>query len=174
MSKVITTLIVVAICLSQLASAAAPTRRLSKSTRVSYLGIGNVRAGMSLRAAERAANDKLVSMQEVSDGCTFVKPQHGPEGISFMVIDGKIARVDIENKFIATAEGARVGDSEAKIKRLYPGRVRVTQHAYIEGHYLTVIGPDGKHGFVFETDGRKVTQYRAGSRVAIRYIEGCS
>lgn len=129
---------------------------------------------MSLRAAERAANDKLVFMQEVSDGCTFVKPQHGPDGISFMVIDGKIARVDVENKFNGTSEGARVGYSEAKIKRLYAGKVRVTPHAYVEGHYLTVIAPDGRHGFVFETDGRKVTQYRAGTRVAIRYVEGCS
>ena len=129
---------------------------------------------MSLRSAARAANDRLVSVQDVSDGCTFVKPQHGPDGIIFMLIDGKIARVDVENKFTATAEGARVGDSESRIKRLYPGRVRITAHAYIEGHYLTVIAPDRKHGFVFETDGRRVTQYRAGSRVAIRYVEGCS
>ena len=173
MSKVTTLVLVVLMGLSQTASASAPGR-LNKSTRVSYFGIGNVRAGMSLRTAARAANDKLVSIHPISDGCTFVKPQQGPDGIIFMVIDGKIARVDVENKFTVTAEGARVGDSEARIKRLYPGRVRVTPHAYIEGHYLTVIAPDGKHGFVFETDGRKVTQYRAGSRVAIRYVEGCS
>jgi hypothetical protein len=129
---------------------------------------------MSLRAAERAAGDRLVHTQETSDGCTFVKPVHGPKGISFMVIDGRIARVDVENPFTVTAEGARVGDSEARIKRLYSGRVRVTRHAYIEGHYLTIIAPDRKHGIVFETDGAKVTQYRAGRLIAIRYVEGCS
>ncbi len=74
-----------------------------------------------------------------------------------MVIDGKIARVDVENKFTTTTEGAHVGDSEARIKRLYPGGLRVTPHAYIEGHYLTVTSPDGKRGYVFETDGRRVT-----------------
>ena len=94
-------------------------------------------------------------------------------GLVSWLLTGKVL-TDVENKFTATAEGARVGDSEATIKRLYPGRVRVTPHEYIEGHYLTVVSPDGKHGYVFETDGRKVTQYRAGSRVAIRYIEGCS
>jgi hypothetical protein len=149
-------------------------RRLNKDTRVTYRGIGTVRAGMSLRAAENAANDKLVPMQEESDGCTFVKPQNGPDGISFMVLDGKLARVDIENAFTTTDEGARVGDSEARIKGLYSGRVRVTPHTYVEGHYLTVIGPDQRYGIVFETDGRTVTQYRAGLLVAVRYVEGCS
>jgi hypothetical protein len=52
--------------------------------------------------------------------------------------------------------------------------VRVTPHAYTEGHYLTIIAPDRKHGIVFETDGSRVTQYRAGRLVAIRYGEGCS
>jgi hypothetical protein len=174
MTNLIITIVTASVYLSQAVSTPAPTNRLNKATRVSLFGIGNVRAGMSVRAAERAANDKLVQTQDVYGGCTFVKPQHGPDGISFMVIDGKIARVDVENKFTATAQGARVGDSETRIKRLYAGRVRVSSHAYIEGHYLTVVGPDGRHGFVFETDGRKVTQYRAGTRVAIRYVEGCS
>ena len=129
---------------------------------------------MSLHGAASIIGDRLVSTQEVSDGCTFVKPQHGPNGISFMVTDGKIARVDVENSFTKTEEGARVGDSEATIKRLYAGRVRVTPHAYVEGHYLTIVAPDRKYAIVFETDGKKVTQYRAGRRVAVRYIEGCS
>jgi hypothetical protein len=164
-----------AMCVADFVCASVPVvRRLNKETRATYRGIGSVHAGMSLRAAERAANDKLVSMQEETDGCTFVKPQNGPEGIVFMVIDGRIARVDIENTFTTTDEGARVGDSEARIKRLYRGRVRVTPHAYVEGHYLTVIGPDRRYGIVFETDGHKVTQYRAGRLAAVRYIEGCS
>jgi hypothetical protein len=176
MAKVVSISIAVgAMCMAHFLSASVSgAHRLNKDTRVTHRGIGAVRAGMSLRTAELAANDKLVSMQEVSAGCTFVKTQHGPDGISFMVIDGKIARVDVENTFTTTDEGARVGDSEARIKRLYRGRVRVTPHAYVEGHYLTVISPDRRYGIVFETDGRKVTQYRAGRLEAVRYVEGCS
>jgi hypothetical protein len=176
MSKlVLISLAVGAMCVVHLVSASVPdVHRLSKNTRVSYRGIGAIRAGMSLPAAARVVGDKLVSTQEVSDGCTFVKPQHGPNGISFMVIDGKIARLDVENSFTKTEEGARVGDSEATIKRLSAGRVRVTPHAYVEGHYLTIVAPDHKHAIVFETDGKKVIEYRAGRLVAVRYVEGCS
>jgi hypothetical protein len=176
MSKlVLISLAVGVLCVVHLVSASVPgVHRLSKNTRVSYRGIGAIRAGMSLAAAASVVGDKLVSTQEASDGCTFVKPQHGPNGISFMVIDGKIARVDVENSFTKTEEGARVGDSEATIKRLYAGRVRVTPHAYVEGHYLTIVAPDHKHAIVFETDGKKVTEYRAGRLVAVGYVEGCS
>ena len=78
----------VVISLFRVSASAPPRTALTTSTRVSVLGFGPVSAGMSLRAAERAAGDKLVYAQEISDGCTFVKPVHGPKGISFMVIDG--------------------------------------------------------------------------------------
>lgn len=170
-----TVVVIAALCMANLGSASvSAVSRLDKLTRVTPRGIGAIRAGMSLQAAERAADDKLVSMEESTNGCTFVKPQHGPDGISFMVLGGKIARVDVENTFTTTEEGARVGDSEARIKSLYPGRVRVTPHAYVKGHFLTIVTPDRKYGTVFETDGKKVTQYRAGRLAAVKYIEGCS
>jgi hypothetical protein len=40
-------------------------------------------------------------------------------GIAFMIVDGRIARVDVNNQSIAAEAGARIGDSEAQIKRLY-------------------------------------------------------
>lgn len=91
-----------------------------------------------------------------------------------MLVDGTVARVDVDNSFTRTAEGAAIGDSEATIKRLYHGRLRVTRHAYVEGHYLTVMGADRRHCIVFETDGKKVTSYHAGRMPEVSYVEGCS
>jgi hypothetical protein len=89
-----------------------------------------------------------------------------------MVVDGRIARVDVENQSIATGAGARIGDSEARIKRLYP-QVEVTPHKYVRGHYLTAM-PAGEYRIIFETDGVRVTRYRAGRMPEVKWIEGCS
>jgi hypothetical protein len=98
-------------------------------------------------------------------------------GAHFMVVDGAIARVDIGDGTIATAEGARVGDTEQRIMQLYPHRVSVQPHKYTDGHYL-VVAPaspaDSGRSIIFETDGAVVTTYRAGRMPEVEYIEGCS
>jgi hypothetical protein len=132
---------------------------------------------MTVRQAERSAGAKLVRDDPDVDGCGFVHPADGPRGISFMVIRGRVARVDVESGRTSTEAGARIGDTETKIKKLYGRRVRVEPHAYAEGapwHYLIVPGPDRKHALVFETDGHRVTSYRAGRRPEVEYVEGCS
>lgn len=84
------------------------------------------------------------------------------------------ARVDIwgENAGIATAENARLGDSEAAVLALYPDAT-VEEHAYDgpEGRYLKT--RSGEHGYVFETDGQRVTAFRARRYPELEWIEGC-
>ncbi len=44
-----------------------------------------------------------------------------------------------------------------------------------EGRYRIVELPgDSLHRIVFETDGRRVTSYRAGRRPAVDHVEGCA
>jgi hypothetical protein len=108
-----------------------------------------------------------------------VKPQKGLKDVGFMVINGKVARVDVwrESK-VTTLRGAKIGDSETRIKSLYPGQIKVTPHEYVAGgHYLTFIPKDKADKncrLVFETDGKRVTQMRSGKLPEVSYIEGCS
>lgn len=70
-----------------------------------------------------------------------------------------------------------IGDSEERIKSLYPNRVAVSPHKYTDGHYLTVTPAekaDSAYRIIFETDGKKVVHYRAGVRPQVEYVEGCS
>lgn len=97
-------------------------------------------------------------------------PESSP---SFMVNDGTVARVDISNAVHMTEAGAKVGDTEARIKELYGKAVEVSRHEYVDGHYLTVTSKDGKFAIVFETDGKVVTYIRAGRALEAGYIEGC-
>lgn len=87
-----------------------------------------------------------------------------------------IERVDVDSAGVLTAEGAGVGDAEANVIALYRGRVSVQPHKYTgpRGHYLIVTSTgDTLHRIVFETDGQRVVNYRAGRRPAVDYVEGC-
>ncbi|NES64244.1 MAG: hypothetical protein F6K24_02720, partial [Okeania sp. SIO2D1] len=81
--------------------------RLSEQSKVSIYGIGSVRAGMTLDEASRAAGTTLIQGTSGGEkwGCFYYKPEGGPQGVSFMVRNQKIARVDISNKQITTIEG---------------------------------------------------------------------
>jgi hypothetical protein len=90
-----------------------------------------------------------------------------------MVIEGRIARIDVDSATIATTAGARVGDSEQHIRELYGERLITSPHKYVEGHYLTVTPRDTAHRILFETDGQRVTRYRAGRVPEVEWVERC-
>jgi hypothetical protein len=94
-----------------------------------------------------------------------------------MAVGGQIARVEVRDATVATAAGARVGDTESRINALYPGRVQTGPHKYTDGHYLVVrrgAGADSAYRLVFETDGQRVTGYRGGRMPEVEWVEGCS
>jgi hypothetical protein len=151
--------------------------QLTATSKLAINGIGPVRVGMTIQEAEASARTRLLSSGSKLGNCWYVKPQGGPRDLSFMVIDGQIARVDISgNSPITTVSGARIGDSEDQIKSLYA--VRITPHAYVRsGHYLTFVPndtSDQQYRMVFETDGKRVKLIRAGRLPEVEYIEGCA
>ncbi len=78
---------------------------------------------------------------------------------------------------ITTRCGAKLGDTEARIKALYPG-IEVSPHkyAYAEGwHYLTLVPKDKRYSnyrIVFETDSKHITALRSGKIPEVEYVEG--
>jgi hypothetical protein len=140
-------------------------------------GFAGVKFGMTVVQAEAALGDKLKSIGEGEGNCSYVEPQGTHKGMLFMVVDGTIARLDVQEtaKFV-TDTGAKIGDSEQRVLELYKGRTKVEEHKYTgpEGHYVLVLGPDGKAQIVFETDGGKVVSYRAGRQPEVEWVEGCS
>ena len=51
-----------------------------------------------------------------------------------MIIDNRVARIDIDNPAISTDRGVRIGASEEDIKRVYGENVEVGPHFYTGGH----------------------------------------
>jgi hypothetical protein len=155
--------------------------KLTNQSKVTVNGIGPVRVGMTVSEATKAAGTKLVSLNGApisNSGCFYVKPQGAPRGVEMMLQDGRIARVDIvKNSSITTVSGAKIGNTEAQIKSLYPGQIQVTPHKYVQGgHYLTFIPKDRadkNYRIVFETDGKRVTEFRSGKLPQVEYVERC-
>ncbi|WP_016951018.1 hypothetical protein [Anabaena sp. PCC 7108] len=164
--------------------------KLTSQSKVTINGIGAVKAGMNLPEAAEAAGVRLYVSPSPSDSCYYIHGEGELKNISFMVTkdDVKsrqkyvtsdvIARVDIDDPRVTTISGAKIGDTEARIKSLYPGQIAVTQHQYIQkGHYLTLIPKDKadqNYRVIFETDGQRVTRYRSGKLPEVAYVEGCS
>ena len=141
---------------------------------VTPAGIGNIKAGMTLQEVKVATNNGITIPARL-DECAYIRPTSAPKGISLMVEKGTVSRVDITQGTVATTKGARIGDTEDRIKSLYPGQVKVMPHKYTDGHYLVVSPPgDADNRIVFETDGKKVLRYRSGKEPAVEYVEGCS
>jgi len=141
---------------------------------------GPVRFGMTLAEASAALGSKVEAGEEdASEGCSYTSPEGMPLGTAFMVLDGRIARLDVDTTGIATTAGAQVGSTESEIRRMYGDAVRTESHPYDgpEWHYLIYDPPgpaDSAYGMIFETDGQRVRNYRVGFRHAVALIEGCA
>lgn len=142
---------------------------------IRFDGTGPIKIGMSLSQLSAVLHERFLMPEEKDEqACFYVNPAKHP-GISIMIEDGHVTRIDVERRGIATAEGIRVGDSEARAVQVYGQKLKVEPHAYTGplGHYLTVRSSDGRYGIRFETDGNKVVSFYAGQQQAISYIEGC-
>lgn len=141
-------------------------------------GLGPVRVGMTVEDAARALGRSLQPVTAPTDECTFYAPASGFDGLSFLVADGTVARVDVTAGPTATAEGMAIGQSEAEANRRYGNRLRESPHDFaLGGHYLTLVPADpADTGFrlVAETDGVKVTSMRAGRLPEVGLTEGCA
>lgn len=140
-------------------------------------GFGQIQIGMTL---DDAVNMGLLNRNpNMNEKCDYVYPAVGagvPENVGVMVVKGTIVRIDVDTGAVTTDDGAKIGDSEDRIKNIYGDDVTVSPHKYNPGwHYMTVLGDSASAGraIVFETDGKKVTRYRAGELPEVQWVEGC-
>ena len=137
---------------------------------VTAAGLGPLRAGQTIAQANAAVGGGFSGS---TANCTYAVWPKAPAGVAVMLANGRVARVEVRSGSTATAAGARIGDSEARINSLYAGRVTSAPHKYNPGgHYMTVTG-GGSNRIVFETDGSSVTNYRAGRTPEVEQVERC-
>jgi hypothetical protein len=152
---------------------------LSESSTVSTQGIGEIKIGMTIAQASQSARIKLITAnQNRQSACLYYQIASRLSGINFMVTNRVISRIDITNPRITTLSGAKIGDSEERIRSLYGNQLETKLHKYLDqGHYLIFVPRDQKDSrnqILFETDGIKVLNWRVGRTKEIRWTEGCS
>jgi hypothetical protein len=173
------TFAVLALCLiAWLLPATASAQDLTPRSRLSTAGLGPIKIGMTKARAQRAGGKRLVWMGPALNGCRYMRPRDRRIRASFMVVDRRIARVDVQRRGIRTVSGFRVGDAEQAVRNRFGDQLRVTPHEYVRGGwYLEVVPRDAgerNRRVVFETDGERVTYIRGGKLPEARYIEGCA
>jgi hypothetical protein len=150
----------------------APPEERADQWQITPSGIGAVKAGMSVDEANVILGNSLTIPATLQE-CDYVRPK-SQKGVAFMVEKGQISRVDVQpGSSVATVAGAKIGDSEDRIKTLYP-TIEVKPAKYAPGHYMEFTPKGGGNNrIVFETDGKKVVKYRSGRLPAVEYVEGC-
>jgi len=141
---------------------------------VTFNSFGKVKTGMTVSQAAQALGTELIGKPDVGIDCYYVNPKQGFKGVRFMVTNGSVARIDIESKVYATDKGAKIGDTEDKIKSLYKGIQVYPQKYDAKKNDLEVHSEDKQFLIIFETDGKRVTGFRVGKAEEVGYVEGCS
>ena len=146
--------------------------RADTAWSVTPRGIGSVKIGSNARDA-LGLNVTLADAPAADQACAYVRSGRLPAGVGVLATKGEVARIDVDSGRVATLEGARIGDPEARIRQIYAGRVREEPHKYTSGHYLVVTPADTGYRIIFETDGKAVTSYRAGRMPEVAWVEKC-
>jgi hypothetical protein len=151
---------------------------VKETSTISTVGLDKVTFGMTKADAEKAAGSELVPEGPGTSACQLVTLRSGAPGVSFLLVDGRVERVDISAPPISTRSGAKVGSSVAQVQALYPGQIADAARPDGQPGGALVFVPkdaaDANFRLVFSTDGTTVTSYRAGRLPAVIAPTGCA
>lgn len=155
--------------------------RLTSASRLRLDGIGPIQVGMTLAEATVAAGVpvRIDPRTDLGRGCAHAIADGGPQGVRFMVVEGRIVRVEIFRSPVLTLSGVGTGSTVDEVLAAYPNRIRVQPNPYsghLGGRDLLYITDEGSRhlGLIFETDGQSVRTFRSGFLGAVMAPEGCA
>lgn len=141
-------------------------------------GFCGVKFGMTDAEARAAFPGGLPASDDANDpdfeSCYYLGIAPGNYEIGFMVLEGKVERIDVNADWLSTPQGARIGMALDDVEKLYAGSTREANHYNPEAEDLT--SPLGGDIFaVFEeSNAGIVTGFRVGRKPAVQFVEGCA
>jgi len=169
-------------------------RGLTANAPVTLRSVGPVVVGMTLDQIAAAAGVDLTRQPDfdqavAESNCAYVSPSTIPgyvpppdsgnkSPLAFMIVDGKLARIDILGGDFATPQGIKVGSEESAVLTAYGDGEPLPPRAFIGPpyRYLTATPRDAEDQnfrMVFESDGAKVVNYRVGQLPHVEHKQGC-
>lgn len=151
--------LLIALCFSFSAFARQPSAR----QKVRFDGVGSLRIGME----ETTLRKLLGPAFRLETRDSGVYASWGDPHLGLVLIEGKLARIDIAGGRWRTINGARVGSLESEIRELFQKRQLETRpHSFDpRGHILLLRSKS--FAVAFETDGDIVTAIRVGLLTAV-------
>lgn len=139
----------------------APT--LSPSDSVSTVGLGEVDFGMTIRQAEAAAGTRMIPCGPIGE-CYRVIPAVAPDGISFLVTESTIERVDIVSGPITTRSGVGIGTEQERIIELFGDQIEtsINDDSTVDLIFVPQDETDAEFRVVFTIRDGVVETYRSG------------
>ncbi len=142
---------------SLLGTTPALARLPSPRHKIRFDGVGPLRIGMAEPALRKILGPAL--RIEIHDSGVYAT--WGDPHLGLVLIDGKLARIEVSGGRWRTIGGARVGSLESEIRDLFKKGLESRPHSFDpRGRILLVRSK--LHAVAFETDGDIVTALRAG------------
>ena len=141
--------------------------------------VGPIRIGMTVDEASAEAGVTLRRDfgRQGAGSCHYVTPGAALLGVSIMVVDDRIARVEIDSPSdIATRSGVRIGTPASNLREVYPDNIQRANDAVADGEAMAFVPNDdfdADYRIYFEIADGQITRYRLGVKPAVDYLTGC-
>lgn len=148
--------------------------QLSAGSPVSTAGLGAVTFGLTVAQAQRAAGTAMIALGPESD-CYRVVAHRGPEGVTFLVHEGTIERVDIDSGPVTTRSGVGIGTSETTVTDLFGDKIQ--RQSRPDGStdliFVPVDASDRNYRVVFNVVDGAVRSFKSGKIPMALTETGC-
>lgn len=148
---------------------------LGPNDSVSTVGFGEVDFGMTVRQAETAAGTRMIPCGPIG-ACYRVIPEVAPEGISFLVTDGTIERLDVVAGRVTTRSGVGIGTEQDRIIELFGDRIEtaINDDSSVDLIFVPQDEQDAQFRVIFTVRDGIVETFRSGRLAQVTVPNPCA
>lgn len=148
----------------------------TSASKLTTVGLGEIFFGDTVRTIRSKVSGPWVGLPaaDARPSCFTMQPAGGPEGTVFMILDGRVERIDVASPEITTRSGIGVGSTTEAIVELFESNIETT--ATDGGEEIVFIPTDEvdrDFRIVWTTDGSNVTAMRAGRMPGVLAASPC-
>ena len=146
----------------------APPPAIDQANRATTDGMMGIVAGQGWGEVSSQFKSSGIYGEGVTEGCEIYESLNNR--VFAMVENGKVTRLETQDRDFLTPSGVGVGSSLAELRKAYGARLIVTENIYSGRDYF--IEAANGNGMKFHVEDGNVTDLTVGGS-SIRYVEGC-
>jgi hypothetical protein len=151
-------------------------KRLDGNAVISFSGVGQIKLGMTLAEARKAARRTIVAGQEVTKDCRHDQLLPRRWGLATLRFKTKIRVLYVTRTAMPTRRGIRVNDSLAKLQSAYGSSL--TERPSDVSPQTRIFELQGGGGremqFSVNSETSRIFQIATGLRPEVDFSEGCA